>query len=821
MVHNPELELAYNFVQYTNRNIFLTGKAGTGKTTFLHKLRKETHKRMVVVAPTGVAAINAKGVTIHSFFQMSFGPQIPGTENHSAAKKFNREKINIIKSLDLLVIDEISMVRADMLDGIDAVLRRYKNPNLPFGGVQLLMIGDLQQLAPIVKPDEWRILQSYYDTIYFFSSKAFQQSQGVSIELKHIYRQAHGLFINILNEIREDRLSEASMLELNKRYIPDFSPENDDGYITLTTHNANAQRINEAELKKVKTKQFKSKAKVNNLFPEYSYPTEFDLELKIGAQVMFVKNDSAPEKRFYNGKIGTIADIDDGYIYVQCKGDDEPIEVDKEKWENLKFSINDDTKEIEEEVIGSFVQYPLRLAWAITIHKSQGLTFEKAIIDASAAFAHGQTYVALSRCKTLEGVVLSSKISEKGIICDQTVNSFNKNIEENAPDEQVLNRSKLNYQLSLLDELFNYRQIQYYIKRCQNILYENASIVQGNLNEVLVEIQNNGIAPFLPVSAKFLQQLQELMASEGDMEESSVIQDRIKKACAYFLDKSKRQVSELLLKASFETDNKAVGKSIDEIMLKLRELIAVKEYCFKACDRGFVVKDYLGARAKAVLQKYSRSFKEKSGRKEVTTKHPELYNQLLNWRRETADKDDLSLAQVASLKVLASIANTLPANKMLLKNIKGVGPKKVEKYGRPILEMVQEYCKAENIETASNELLLEIPVKKDTKQISFELFQEGLNRKQIAEKRGMVLTTIEGHLAHYVSTGELKIQDFVSDKNIKLISDYIKKNKFEKLNKVKEALPREISYSDIRFVLGYLQYQRDAGIKVLDKLGFA
>ena len=373
-MHNPELKLAFDFVQFTNRNIFLTGKAGTGKTTFLHNLKNTLFKRMIVVAPTGVAAINAGGVTIHSFFQMPFGPILPGRLESSENKfvqKFNKKKINIIRSLDLLVIDEISMVRADLLDGIDTVLRRYKNKTLPFGGVQLLMIGDLQQLAPVVKDNEWSMLRNYYETVFFFSSAAFKQSNAISIELKHIYRQQDNSFIKILNEIRNDKLSAESIKTLNERYQPGFSPDNDDGYITLTTHNANANKINEEQLKKVKSKTYTFEAEVNGQFPEHSFPVNQFLELKVGAQVMFVKNDSSPEKRYFNGKIGMITGFSGEIINVQCPEEDEPIAVTQETWENIRYSIDEKTKAIEEETMGSFIQHPLRLAWAITIHKSQ------------------------------------------------------------------------------------------------------------------------------------------------------------------------------------------------------------------------------------------------------------------------------------------------------------------------------------------------------------------------------------------------------------------------------------------------------------------
>ena len=297
-INNPQLQLAYDYVEFTGKNIFLTGKAGTGKTTFLHNLKNVSSKRLVVVAPTGVAAINAKGVTIHSFFQLPFGPQIPGVEAasmKSKSRRFNKEKINIIRSMDLLVIDEISMVRADLLDGIDLTLRRFRKKNLPFGGVQLLMIGDLQQLAPVVKDDEWNLLRDHYDTAFFFSSKALTQTTFVSIELNHVFRQSDEKFINLLNNVRDNNITDEVVSALNKRHIPNFTPDDGD-YIILTTHNSKAKQINEEKLNKLSTKEHSYNAKVTGLFPDYNYPTDFELIIKKGAQVMFVKNDPNPAK---------------------------------------------------------------------------------------------------------------------------------------------------------------------------------------------------------------------------------------------------------------------------------------------------------------------------------------------------------------------------------------------------------------------------------------------------------------------------------------------------------------------------------------------
>jgi len=369
---NPQLHLANNLLKYTGTNLFLTGKAGTGKTTFLHSIRENSPKRMIVVAPTGVAAINAKGVTIHSFFQLSFAPFVPNTRPAKEFFRFSKEKINIIRSLDLLVIDEISMVRADLLDAVDFVLRQFRRNEQPFGGVQLLMIGDLEQLAPVVKDEEWSLLSSYYKTPFFFDSQALKKTNYVCVELKTVYRQSDEKFINMLNRIRENKIDSDLLQELNKRYDPNFDPDNEDGYITLTTHNAQAQRINSEKLAKIKDKSYIFEATVTGNFPEYSFPTDEKLELKKGSQVMFVKNDVGSEKRYYNGKIAVITDIEEDRIEVQGKEDAYPIVVERAEWVNMKYSIDPNTKELREEEEGVFEQYPLKTAWAVTIHKSQG-----------------------------------------------------------------------------------------------------------------------------------------------------------------------------------------------------------------------------------------------------------------------------------------------------------------------------------------------------------------------------------------------------------------------------------------------------------------
>ena len=456
-MNNPELELAWTIIETTGANLFLTGKAGTGKTTFLKNLRKHTSKRMVVLAPTGIAAINAEGVTIHSFFQLPLSPYIPGTTfNHGENKyqKFNKVKRDILRTLDLLVIDEISMVRADLLDAVDSVMRSYRDYGKPFGGVQLLLIGDLQQLSPVIKDNEWELLKSVYDTPYFFSSKALAQASYHTVELKTVYRQQDVSFISLLNKIREKKADETTLAELNKRYIPGFTPSKDSNYIRLTTHNYQAQSVNDHELAQLQSEEHTYTAEVEGVFPETSYPADKQLVLKQGAQVMFIKND--PEKRFFNGMIGEVVSLDSNSIVVKSKESGEAFSLEKAEWANCKYTIDNETKEIKETVEGVFRQYPLRLAWAITIHKSQGLTFDHAIIDISHSFAHGQAYVALSRCRTLEGIILSAPLQREAIIADSVVDTFVGNIDKYTPSEATVSMLQQKYMIQVLDELFDF-----------------------------------------------------------------------------------------------------------------------------------------------------------------------------------------------------------------------------------------------------------------------------------------------------------------------------------------------------------------------------
>ncbi|MCF6280241.1 MAG: helix-turn-helix domain-containing protein [Flavobacteriaceae bacterium] len=819
MNKNPELELALNFVEKTDRNIFLTGKAGTGKTTFLHKIKTESNKRLVIVAPTGVAAINAKGVTIHSFFQMPFGPIIPGVQAKKSKFRFGKIKIDIIKSLDLLIIDEISMVRADLLDGIDQVLRRYKNRNKVFGGVQVLMIGDLQQLSPVVKPHEWSLLSPHYETPYFFSSLTFKESNAVGIELKHIYRQDNQEFIGILNEIRNDKLSDISANKLNERFQPNFSPKNEEGYITLTTHNNRANAINDLELNKLDASHKIYNAVVKGKFNEYAYPTHEKLKLKVGAQVMFIKNDSDLEKRYYNGKIGVITYLSEDSVGVKCIEDDAVIDAAPEIWENVSYAIHQETKEIKEEIAGSFAQIPLRLAWAITIHKSQGLTFEKAIIDAEASFAHGQTYVALSRCKSLEGIVLKTKISSQAIINDARVTSFTNKVEENLPNQADLDNSQKIYQLNLMEDLFSYQPFLYPTQRLIKIYYENKTSFRGNIIEPLNKIKDNGIVKLMKVATSFKIQLHDLSVEVANPEEDKKVQERIHKGIHYFIEHTLEYIKKPFDDITFSTENKAVKKDFNKQLDNLEDLLTIKLTCLWGLTKGFSTEKYLELRAKAVLEKsdITKPTPKKKGKVRaeiVDTEHPILFEQLRALRKELSEKDDCPPFQIFTQISLFEMCAYFPKTPKELKSINGMGKIRVEKYGDKILEIITNYI-SENETTPKEVIYVDKSISKDTKpknvttkQHSLNLFKSGKTIEEIAEERELTKGTIEGHLTYFISTGEIKTTDIMPAKKYEELKKIMQKTKFDSFSELKNKIDDKFTYAELRLVAADLELNK-------------
>lgn len=598
------VQTAWDFVENTGHSIFLTGKAGTGKTTFLKAVVEQSRKRPIVVAPTGVAAINAGGVTIHSFFQLPFSPYVPGAKVESKFD-FSKEKRKIIASSDLLIIDEISMVRADLLDAIDAVLRRFREHGDPFGGMQLLMIGDLAQLTPVVTPEDERMLKPYYDTPYFFGSKALQQIDYVTIQLNHVYRQQDESFITLLNEIREGRPSAETIKRLNSRCQPTFVPRPEEPYIRLTTHNNLANFYNESELQKLPSRAYEYHAEVKGTFPEYSYPTAETLVLKEGAQVMFVKNDPSGEHKYYNGRIGRVTEASEKRLTVYCEGDSEAIEVEPQVWENTRYTLNEKTREIESEVQGTFKQLPLRLAWAITIHKSQGLTFERAIIDANQSFAPGQVYVALSRCRTLEGLVLASRLEARAIINDERVDSYITQQESEAERSiEQLPMLKREYDRNLLVQLFDFRDImeqeESMVRIFAEFFYHSHASLKQLHDQTLIDLRQRVIE----VAAKWRQKIQ-AMAIDGLRDEAFL--ERVRHSAEYFDEQLNSILTKPIeLSAKIETQNKQAARRLGNTLPDLRQAWLAHRYLLqKMAEEGFTVDGYLHEKQMSKLEALS------------------------------------------------------------------------------------------------------------------------------------------------------------------------------------------------------------------------
>lgn len=806
---NPQLQLAFDFIQSTSENLFLTGKAGTGKTTFLHHLKEKLPKRMIVVAPTGVAAINAGGVTIHSFFQLPFGPILPAgntiiQQNSKPVHRFSRTKINIIRSIDLLVIDEISMVRADLLDGIDDVLRRFRRTSRPFGGVQLLMIGDMHQLAPVIKDDEWELLKPFYPTCFFFSSTALRKTSYLPIELKEIFRQSDYEFIELLNDIRNGNPSDATLAQLNARYSPGTSEKD---AIILTTHNYQSNAINTTRLGEIKDREYSYEAEIKGDFPEYSFPADRKLVLKKGAKVMFIKNDSSGNKEFYNGKIGTVVDLSEENISVFCNGDDSAIEVPLEKWDNVRYDLDEETKEIKENVIGTFIHFPLKLAWAITIHKSQGLTFDKVVIDASQAFAFGQVYVALSRCRSLEGVILRSPLNRNCIKSDSEIISFTGNIAGNEPSSEALRIAREKFRKQLIEELFGFSFTARILNRIIRIVNENRGSFSKELPGLAEQLSSSFKTEISEVSEKFLKQIENLSIQYGTTE-NDFVNERIIKAVAYFSEKNETILLKGLRTMPLDTDNKAIRKSVNEEAELLYHELLMKKACLASCAAGFDIQKYMQTKARQNIEeevrpRYGKEIKPISA---IIVKHPEVYEALKKWRGKKAKEQNVTFSRIIKQQALEDISNVLPGNIRELAAIKGIGAKKRKEYGPEILSIIVEYKSKNGFEippegVAGTRYKGNTDVKSD--QLSFDMFKSGLKVPEIAEERGFTVSTIEGHLARFVAKGELDVHLLIDDAKLKTICQYFDTVTYYNASTALQALGEGYSYSDIRMALAY------------------
>lgn len=821
MTQTP-LELADKYINNTGTSVFLTGKAGTGKTTFLRHICQTTNKRCVVVAPTGVAAINANGVTIHSFFQLPFTPFLPSLKNVLSEYSINKqhvrkEKVEIIRTLDLLIIDEISMVRADLLDAIDDRLRRYRRSQRPFGGVQLLMIGDLQQLPPVVKDDEWELMKQVYPSPFFFNSKALQRTPFITIELKTIFRQTDSQFINLLNNIRQNKFDNNTLNLLNTRYQPNFQPDDSEGYIRLTTHNHQAQAINTSKLESITKESYSFEAIIEGNFPEYSYPTDQTLTLKEGAQVMFVRNDSSAEKKYYNGKIATITNISDTNIEVIDR-EGNTIEVKRDRWENIKYTINKDSKEIEAEVDGSFIQYPLKLAWAITVHKSQGLTFERAIIDVGSAFTYGQVYVALSRCKSFDGLVLSSQITPQCSFSNNDVETFNSNIPSHEYAESNLYNAKSQFFFDNLLELFDFSALQKNINELYSIATFNLSKIYPSQTDELANIQKE-ITELLVVAERFVGQINKIRLQTNNDTGNKHLHERVNKGCEYFLSQLKPIAERLQPIFGLDIDNKETAKNYNKTSDAIDEIIRIKTATLTASLPMFDVEQYIKSKNTSLLTKEEKN-KKKTRTITIVSDNShtnELVDILKDWRSERSYELDKPPFFVMHQTTLVEIAKAMPQTKEELLDIEGFGKKKYENYGEEILQIISDFCEANNIERRQATIEIDSTTttkpkeKPNTYLVTLELFRQGKSTEEIAAEREMATSTIEGHLSRFVESGEIDVHSLVGDEELSALVPYFSENIDSLLREAFEHFESKYSYGTLRIVQSYCKYKKDKG----------
>ena len=728
---NTIFQTAASFINQTSKHLFLTGKAGTGKTTFLRYVKEQSFKKMAVVAPTGVAAINAGGVTIHSLFQIPPGIYLPSQRsledfdgktynNHTLFKqmRMSADKKELLRELDLLIIDEISMVRADLLDAIDTVLKHIRRQHLiPFGGVQVLYIGDLFQLPPVAINEEWQLLKDFYRSPFFFDAHVIQQSPPLYIELKKIYRQSDDTFISILNNIRNNCCTETDLTHLHKYYKPGFVSLQKENFITLTTHNDKATAINHTELKKLPGKSYQFKAEINGEFNERSFPAEGLLQLKKDAQVMLIKNDSGESRKYYNGKIGTIHSIDERVIQIKFPNETTLLTLEKETWKNTRYHYHKEKDHIVEEELGTFIQYPIRLAWAITIHKSQGLTFDKAIIDAGASFAAGQVYVALSRLTSLSGLVLKSRIDPHCIHTDERVLEFVSNELPQDILHQTLQKEQRQY-------------IRYSI--LQSFGWEKLLTVLQDHHEGYE--QRN-----LPNPAVCITWAEEMVEKAKELQETS--------------SKFIKQLEQLFEHCEEDNYKHLSGR-----------IIAAVNYFTKEVEEKLEVS----------LNNHIETMKIKSKTKRYVKELYELKHQVERRKLQ--------------LQNLVNISNAMlePGNTENLL-------KAVEALRKPLMIEIND---EQSVVKKKNQ-------KGETQRISLQLFKKGNSMTEIAQQRDLAFSTIEGHLAGFVATGEVDILDIIDEIKLGKILTLIKENPAITSSELKKHLGDDFSYNQVKAVMNY------------------
>jgi ABC-type cobalamin/Fe3+-siderophores transport system ATPase subunit len=825
MHDNLPFQVAEDFIIHTNRSVFLTGKAGTGKTTFLKKIKSVISKQTAVIAPTGVAAINAGGTTIHSFFQLPFHPFLPdphpdnnydfvnGRSDLIGRVKLNKQRREILQQLELLIIDEISMVRCDTLDAIDVLLRHFRSrPDDVFGGVQVLLIGDMFQLSPVAVAHEWSILAQHYKSPYFFHSKVMAQSNSVYIELDKIYRQSDTGFIKVLNEVRTNSLSAESLNLLQRRFIPDFVPTHKDRYITLCTHNRNADQINANQLALIQSKLFRFKALVKGEYAEKSYPADIDLQLKVGARVIFIKNDKDKVKRYYNGKIGLVKAIEEDIIQVICEGEKQPIFLKREIWENIRYEIHPVTRQVSEQVIGTFEQFPLSLAWAITIHKSQGLTFENVIIDAGKAFSPGQVYVALSRCTSLDGLVLLSSINKQSLRNDANIIHHSENQAALPTIIESLEIDKTEFKKQLLISLFDFNKqcigaasSLAYIKENQNSFNDSALTFCEQITSDLKKLQE--------IAVKFQHQLEQLFCNADQF--AGNLNSRFQAASAYFSTGLEKLLS-YMEQSEVSSDNKIHAESHATQFNEIYSSLSLKLFLFRRLDPVFTADNYYRLKAQFVLPEFKVTAYAGEVSTDVPSKspHPLLHQQLFALRRELCAGANIPVYLVAGTNTLLELSTYLPQSTEELQKIRGFGPAKIRKYGELFLTIIRKYCIQHNLNSEvhlikhkKEVIKKQAAVKPDTKQVSFNLYKEGKSIREIAVERNVTLQTIFGHLAHFVILGEIPLNVLVDDNHIRAIITQLEQESKPTLSNLKLKLKDDIGYDEIRLVLDWLKSQ--------------
>ena len=693
-------EMAERYVKLTGRSIFLTGKAGTGKTTFLKYITRTTSKRFVVLAPTGVAAVNAGGSTIHSFFLLPLCPYLPDVKElvteyqmPESYRSLRKDRVKILRTLDLIIIDEISMVRADLLDAVDMTLRRYRRSDKPFGGVQLLMIGDARQLSPVVKESERQYMEQVYPSPYFFHSKALRRLQYITIEFEKVYRQQDLEFLDILNAVRENRLEGELLRKLNSRVgaACGHGKNADDTSepIRLMTHNRRADDVNSRKLDALPGEAVSFAAEVEGDFPENSYPADEMLVLKKGSQVMFIRNDS--EGRFYNGKIGRVESFDSDDSVTVSDADGNLISVQPVEWQNIKYALDEESGEIKQNIIGQFRQLPLRIAWAITIHKSQGLTFDRVTIDAGAAFAFGQVYVALSRCRTLEGISLDSPISPSAIYSDSDVSSFDEAMTPQEELQNNLQKEETDYRFSILREIFAFDDIGRSWGWMMKIwrehlhkLYVSEYQVLENKSARFQEIRRTG--------RTFNLQLSKIEAAASP--DDDYLKIRLEKAAKYFITELEEMADLCSRVSSLEIDNKEVRKKIKDASEELAVNLEIAcRTMHMIIDMGFATEEYSKIRTEALLEDRKKPASKKRLKKIVRKEgeagivDDKVHEKLMEWRTARFKADNVPAYTIMHQSTLLEIASIVPKSKEELLAIKGFGKAKFEKYGDEILSI--------------------------------------------------------------------------------------------------------------------------------------